>query len=205
MLLSGRDIASGCSGAAEIIARQFIAYRSMSFPDIAEELPRARFPGIALRRRPAGVAGDREGGEGSHAQIPVEHTATGIADDVARACDRIGRDRQARGQRLQHDDAERVGEAGEDEDIGARIDLRERLTAQRPEEDRIGKARFEIAPRRPVADDDLGAGKIEREEGGDVLLHRKPGHGEEDRSGAERQPGVTGTEEMGVDPRVTHA
>ena len=93
------------------------------------------------------------------------------ADDVDRPAHRESRDRQAAGQRLDIDQPERVGPAGEDEQVRRGIGRR---PAPRPcigaEEGGLGIARLERGQRRAVADHDLGARDRAIEERLDILL-----------------------------------
>ena len=59
-----------------------------------------------------------------------------LAHHVQRALDRIGRHRNAAGQRLQQHQAEGVGAAGKDEDVAAGIGPDQRLARQRAQESR---------------------------------------------------------------------
>ena len=59
------------------------------------------------------LARDFERGQAGGAQIVVEHAGAALADHVERPGDREGGDRQAARQRLDQDDAERVGAARE--------------------------------------------------------------------------------------------
>ena len=60
-------------------------------------------------------------------------------DDVERAGHRIGRHRQAAGERLEQHDAEGVGEAREHEDVGGGVDPGERRAGLRAEERAAGE------------------------------------------------------------------
>src|SRR3546814_5656316 len=61
------------------------------------------------------------------AEILAERADADAIDDVERARYWIGGDRQAARQGLQHDEAEGVGAAGEDEDVGGGVVRRQRL------------------------------------------------------------------------------
>ena len=87
---------------------------------------RAHFPpsvaeGIFARR----FARNRQCLHAGRPQVFVQD-ARPRTDDVDRAGDRKGRDRQSARQRFDHHDAERIGAGGKDEDVGAGVDLRER-------------------------------------------------------------------------------
>ena len=120
------------------------------------KLRRAARPAVARaeRRGVGSVAG--QCGVDRAAQILVER-ARAIADDVAGAGNRKGGDRGAAAQRLDDDEAEGVGAAGKDEDVGACIGRRERFAAELAEEQRAGMLRLECGERGAIADDDLCA------------------------------------------------
>ena len=71
------------------------------------------------------LARDVERRERGAAEILAEHAGAAGADDVERSRDRICRDRQARGERLQQHQAEGVGAAGKDEDIRRGVEARQ--------------------------------------------------------------------------------
>ena len=113
-------------------------------------------------------------------EVLVEDADAGAADHVGRARHRVGGDRDAGGERLEEHDAEGVGPAREDEDVGAGIGLGQRLAGPHAEEVGLRVRRLERRQRRPVADHHLAAGQVEGEEGADVLLDRDPADEEED-------------------------
>ena len=81
------------------------------------------FPGMLGGEFEAGLRRNVQRGQAGRAQIVVQRADRRVADDVARAGDRKGRDRQAAGQRLQQHQAERIGLARKHEDVGAGIGL----------------------------------------------------------------------------------
>ena len=103
------------------------------------------------------------------------------ADHVAGTGHRKRRDRQAARQRLQQHQAEGVGPARKHEDVGGGIDLRQFLALPRAEKYRLRIFPLQRRARRPVADDQLGAGQIEIEKRFEVLLHRDAADTEKDR------------------------
>ena len=107
-----------------------------------------------------------------------------LADHVQRAGHRKGRDRHAAGERLELHDPERVGPAGKDEDVGSREMRRKISVFQQAKEFRVGKPAPQLRLLRTLADDDLRAGQVERQERFEVLLDRDPPEADE-RSGAE--------------------
>ena len=109
-------------------------------------------------------------------------TPTGAAPMTSRGPgDRKRRDRQAAGQRLEQHQAEGVGLAREHEDVGGRIDLGQFLAVPRAEEHRLRIFPLQRRARRPVADDQLGAGQIEIEERLEILLDRDAADAEKHR------------------------
>jgi hypothetical protein len=112
------------------------------------------------------------------AEIGAEHRHRCVADHVARTGDRKRGDGHAAGQRLQQHQAERIGHARENEHVGHRIDVGQRLAEQFAEENRTGKVPLQRRALRPVADDDLRAGKIECEKGAEILFHRQTPDGQ---------------------------
>ena len=95
-----------------------------------------------------------------------------IGDDVERTRHRERRDRRAAGQRLELHDAERVGETREDEHVGGSDMRGQVLAGLLAEKFCIREAPLQLGPLRAVADDDLGAGQIERQERFEILLDR---------------------------------
>ena len=133
---------------------------------MGHELIGACRPGVAERFLARGRAVAAERSHRRRAKILRQDPADAVLEHVERAGDGIGRDRHAGGQRLDHHVAERVGAAGEDEDIGRAIERRQLvagLAARGTPHRDSGAARFGAG--RAVADDDLGAGHIELEEG----------------------------------------
>ena len=116
----------------------------------------------------------------------LEHADRRVADHVAGPGHRKRRDRQAARQRLQQHQAEGVGLAREHEDVGGGIDLRQFLAVPRAEKHRFRIVSLQRRARRPVADDHLGAGQIEIEEGLEILLDRDAADTEKDRRAAGR-------------------
>ncbi len=118
--------------------------------------------------------------EAGRSQILVEHAGAG-RDDIDRPGHGIGRDRQAAGHSLDHDDPERVGARGENEHIRARIDVGQRFALLGAKEMRARIAALEVAANRSVADDDGRARQVEVKQRFEVLFHRHPSDRQEDR------------------------
>ena len=120
--------------------------------------------------------------QASRLQILVQRGDVRIAKHVQGPLDRIGRDRRPRGQSFQQHEAERIGAAREDEDVGTAIGGGEWRAMQGAEEMDSGIACTQCRQRRAFADDDLAAGHVEREERLDILLHRDAADMEMDRA-----------------------
>ena len=151
----------------------------------AEELACARFPGKGLAisgTRPA-VAGERGGDRGVEILV---HRADLRGEHIDRPGHWVGRDGGAAGERFDHHQAERVGAAWENEDVGGGIGAGEIGAEQWPQEMRVGVARDERGACRAVADDHLGAGMLGGEERLDILLDRDAPDIELDRPAARR-------------------
>src|SRR5690606_27181861 len=101
--------------------------------------------------------------------------------------------------RLKQHQAEGVGAAREHEDVGAREDAGEVLTDLGAEEDGGGIGALELVERGAAADDELGAGEIEPEEGLEVLFHGDATDVEEHGPGMAQVRALVGVEERGVD------
>src|SRR5262245_9025192 len=85
---------------------------------MADELARAVLPRVVEREGAAGVPREVERREAGGAQVLVEHADRMAGDHVLRTGDRESGDRQTARERLELDDAERVGPTREDEDVG---------------------------------------------------------------------------------------
>ena len=87
---------------------------------------------------------------------------------------RIGRDRRPRRHGLQDHEAEGVGPAREDKDIGVPETPGQLPAEAGPKEFGVRIFLFQLGPRRTVADHDLGARQVRLEEGLDILLDCHP-------------------------------
>ena len=92
--------------------------------ELIEELPRAGRPGEAQRMLAAARSRQAERFERRTFQILIERAGIAAAQYVERTRHGIGRDRHARGKRFEHHEAEGVGAAWKDENIGRGIRLR---------------------------------------------------------------------------------
>ena len=116
-------------------------------------------------------------GEAGIAQVLVQGGDVAAArhlwpHHIARAFHWVGGHGQPAGQGLQQDKAEGVGAAGKDKDIAAGIGAYQCFAGQVAEEFRVRVFLHQRGFRRAVADNHLGAGQIEGEEGLDVLFDR---------------------------------
>jgi hypothetical protein len=111
--------------------------------------------------RAAALARDAESRFGGAREVLVEHARFARADHVERAGHGKGRHRQARGQRLEQHQAEGVGAAGKDEDIGRGIEPGEILAFPSPEEMRPGVAAAQLVEHGTVAHHHLRARQVE--------------------------------------------
>ena len=68
----------------------------------------------------------------------------------------------------------------------------------------IRKATLKLERLRPLADDDLRAGQIERQERRQILFHREAADADENRSGQIDCRGALGAEEVGIDAARRH-
>ena len=68
----------------------------------------------------------------------------------------------------------------------------------------IRKTPLQLARLRPVADDDLRARQIERQERRQVLFHREAADADENRAGQIDCRGALGAEEVGIDAARPH-
>ncbi len=86
--------------------------------EIGLELVGGARPGVVLRMPAARRPVDGERRQGRCLEIIADRTDAAIADDVERTGRRQGGDRKPAGERLDQHEAERVGPARKDEDIG---------------------------------------------------------------------------------------
>ena len=125
------------------------------------------------------LARDGEGGEAGGAKIVVERAGAAVADDVERAGDWKGGDGCAARQRFDEHDPERVGARGEDEDVGAGVDARQRFAMQRAKKVCVRIALLESGAGWAVADDRDRAWQLEAQERLEVFLDRDAADAEE--------------------------
>src|SRR5690348_13875840 len=130
----------------------------------------------------ASLTRDRQRAEARSPQVCVENSRSSTSDSVFRPLDGIGGDWQAARHCLEHDKTERVRAAWKYEDIARRVGAYEHVACHGAEKLCVLVAASERSPGRTVADDDLCARKVEREEGFDVLLDRDAPDIDEDRT-----------------------
>jgi len=185
---SGPPPGKGPPPRQHIVGRQHILQELIGrgFPAIGQGVL-ARITAIQLKR-----AHDRL------AQILMQHAGRRVGDHVLRSADRIGRNGHAARHGFQQDQAERVGEAREDEDVGRGVCLGQLLAVLRPGEDGVRVFLGEGSGLRPSPRQHLLARQIEGQECLDVLLNRDPADIEEDGVLAEKAD-VPGPEKLGVD------
>ena len=96
-------------------------------------------------------------------QILIQATdrRRGRAQNITRTRDRVGGDRRAAGQRLQHHQTERIRPAREHEHIGGGIGAGQRLARQHAGEAHIGKRRSRPDAVRPVTHHQLRSRQIQ--------------------------------------------
>ena len=138
-------------------------------------------------------------------EIFVQNSDRVIADHVLRAGDGKGGDRNAARERLELHDAESVRAARKNENVRCRQMPGERSVFQRTEKFCVGKVLFELRLLRARADDDFGAGQIERKESFQVFLDGDAANGHENRPRKVELDGAVGTEQIDVDPAGPHA
>lgn len=119
----------------------------------------------------------REGGQGGATQVGVDGTDGGASAEqhVLGAGDTEGGDGCAAGEALEDDQPEGVGSRREDEDVGAGERAGELGAVTGAGEQHLRMGTLQGGPRRAVADDDLAAWQVEREEGADVFFRPRPG------------------------------
>jgi hypothetical protein len=164
-----------------------------------DELQRASFPRLGKRKRTAGGARNRQRLEAGRFEILVKHADRIVANDVPRSRDGIRGNRNAAGQRFELNDAERVGSAREHEYVCRCKMCGQGFPFQLTEKVGVRKAALQFARLRPLTNDDLRAGQIEREKCRQVLFYREAADTDENRAGQIDRRGALGTEET---PRV---
>src|SRR5208283_4002458 len=139
------------------------------------------------------------------AEVLVQNSDRVIADDVLRPGNGKSGDGNAARQRLELHDAERVGAARKHEHVRRREMAGKNAVLQSAKKFGIGKAAFELRLLRAGADDNPGAGQIERKESFQVLFDGDAAHRHEDRTGKGKIDGAIGVEQIDVDAAGPHA
>ena len=166
---------------------------------VAEKAARALVPCHGLGVGPACGPRQCQTAETGGLKIFVENSNRRVGDHVAGRVDREARDRQAARQRLEQNQAERIGAAGKHEHVRARVDAGELLALAGAEEGRRRIALRQFLPGRPVPHHDLAARQVERQKGLDVLLHRQASDREKYRSWQPEIAAGARLEQIGVD------
>src|SRR6516164_10867891 len=174
------------------------------FARMGDELARAIFPGVPQREFAAGFPRNPERLHASDAKIIVEHTNWIVGDNITRAGDRESGDGNAARQRLELHDAECVGDTWKYKNVGRREVCGENSVVELAEEFCAGKATLEFGFLRPGADDDLGAGQIERKESGQVFFDSDAADAHEDRPRKIEVDSAVGMEQVDVDATRPH-
>ena len=164
----------------------------------------AAFPGLGKRKRAARGARNSESPEAGRFEILVEHADGIAADHVQWSRNGVCSNRNATGQRLELNDAECVGSARKHKYVCRRKMRRQGFTFQLTEKVGIWKAALQLARLRALADDDLLARQIERQERRQVLFHRHPADVDENRAGQIDCRGALRAEEVSVDATRPH-
>jgi hypothetical protein len=146
---------------------------------MSDELVRAVFPGIAQGKFATGLARNPERLHARDAQVFTQNADRIIANHIAGASDRKCGNGYAACQRLELHNAERVGQAWKDEHVGCCQMRGKNPVVELAEKFGGREAAFEIGLLRAGADDDLGAGQIERKKSRQILLDRHSADGHE--------------------------
>jgi hypothetical protein len=168
------------------------------------ELQRAAFPGLGQRKRAAGRARNRQSLEAGRFEILVEHADRIAPNHVLWSRNGVRGNRHAAGQCLELNDAECVGLAGKHEHVCRRDMGRQGFPFHLTEKVGAWEAALQLVRLRPVADDDLRAGQIERQECRQVLFHRDAADADENWAGQIDCRGALGAEEVGIDAARPH-
>src|ERR1700743_3186801 len=128
------------------------------------------------------LAWDGQRFKAGHPQIPMQCARSAIADDVKRTGDWKSRHWQAARHGFNQHDAKSIGAARKDENVGACIDLRKRLSRARAKEMRLGISALQAWARRAVAYNDGRARQVEIEHSRQVLFDGETADIKENRS-----------------------
>ena len=165
----------------------------------------AAFPGLGKRKRPARGARNAESLKAGRFEILVEHANGIAADHIQWSRNGVCGNRNAAGQRLELNNAECVGSARKHKYVCRRKMRRQRFPFQLTEKVGIWKAALQLARLRALADDDLRARQIERQERRQVLFHREAADVDENRAGQIDCRGARRAEEVGIDAARPHS
>ncbi len=104
-------------------------------------------------------------------EIVVQHPGTAVGHDVQRSLDRKRRDRHAAGHGFQHDESQGVGARRKHEHVGCPVAADQIVAVAGTQEPGVGVSLCKLLPLRPVADDHLGARRVQGEKVLETLLH----------------------------------
>jgi hypothetical protein len=131
-------------------------------------------------------------------EVLVQPAGFAAADHGGRTDHRIGRNRNAAGQRFHHDQAQGVGTAGKHEAVGAGQMTHQSLSRLQSCEADARVARLEFGACRAVAHHILGSRQVEPQEVIEVFFRRDPAHVQENRPGAGQKGLVQRPEEIRI-------
>ncbi|MNV23592.1 hypothetical protein D3C71_1146130 [compost metagenome] len=132
--------------------------------------------------RPHRVTVQRQRGAAGLGQVVVQAAGNALVHHRQRRLAAKRRHGRAASHRLQHHQAERVGQAGKHEHIGRGVERWQRVVLLHAQEDRIGKALFQPRLVRARPHHHLAARQVQRQKGIQVLLARHAAHTQIDRA-----------------------
>src|SRR5712671_3269829 len=150
--------------------------------DIFNESACRSLPGMSFGKLEAGLRRNCHCGQAGDAQIFIQRANGVVADHVARTGHRKRRHRQAACERLEQNEAKRVGLAREHEDVGGGIGLRQLLAVPRTQKHGSRIVAGQRGARRSVTDNHLGTGQIEFEKRLEILFDRNAADAQKDRA-----------------------
>ena len=162
-------------------------------------------PRAAEREVAACLARKLQRAKAGHTQILVQHADHTAADDIAWAHHGVRRNRHAAGERLELNDAERVGPARKYEHVRRCHQTGELSAFAQAEERHIRESPSQICLLRPLADHDFRARQIKREESLDILLKCDAACGEKDRTRQVERDHTVRREQVRIDAARPHA
>lgn len=128
----------------------------------------------------------------------MEDANAGMVDYIDWAGDRVRGHGNAASEGFEHDQAEGIGKAGEDEDIGGGVVTGEFFTMFHADKVDVGIFLAEGGELRAIADDEFGAGEGELEEGFDVFFDGDAADVQEDGTRCGKEGFLAGTKKVGI-------